>query len=647
MANPAHLEKLCEGPKAWNDWRDANPNIVPDLSKIQLTLHQRQFGPSNGGPIDLNAADLDHAVLRYATLSGADLQGSRLIGADLTHARLDGAKLSGADLTEAVLDQADLTGAILDQAVLFGANLSDTRNLTITQLEQAFGDTSTKLPSSLMAPANWFPHSDEPDEDDYAGWGMASYEEPVEQSLYEILGLTPKAESEQIRTAYRILVKKLHPDLNPNDEAAQDRFKQVTTAYRILNDAQQRARYDREEIDGEGRVNPDFEARRQFRRAAFRYYGIAASSLVLATGLLFGVWYTVLSLQPDEDPAPQVAMTTPPQKKSERLGERLKQAPVKVARPTMDEVRAPAPDASAPDEVTPMTQPDAPLAADGEASPENSAADAPGSDANGAPDQTLQTAAKIEEPQPSADDADATPAVSADVPPAPQAPAGGNASPTPPASPASRTPGQVAQALQTTMAEIRQLTAPTLPLMQKGTAQRPLREAHNSSAGQNKPSAPDNGSVAALPSSAEQTWIAANAGNAPAGAGGAQRFPFAALSRWTQRATGQDVVSQLLRSRALRQAFGDGKRPSAASGGVAPSGRRVVGPNPDVPTNAVPGKVAGAPIKPTAASVQRKRNENRTSANAAAANKAPVTQAPKRDFRQQQAVTDPSFPGGL
>src|SRR5262249_14466611 len=155
-----------------------SPNIVPDLAEIKLSLHQRQLGPSNGGPVDLHGADLEQASLPYATLSGADLEGARLIGADLTHARLDGARLNGADLTDAELDQ----------AVLFGADLSNTRNLTATQLEAAFGDASTRLPGNLMAPRSWFATSgyddDEDGGDDYTGWGMASYEEPVELSLY-------------------------------------------------------------------------------------------------------------------------------------------------------------------------------------------------------------------------------------------------------------------------------------------------------------------------------------------------------------------------------------------------------------------------------------------------------------------------------
>ncbi len=238
------------------------------------------------------------------------------MGVDLTHARLDGAKLSGADLTDALLDQADLTGAMLDHAVLFGTHLSNTRNLTAAQLEHAYGDASTRLPGNLIPPDSWFP-PDEFDDDDYAGWGTAApYEEEPQQNLYEMLGLTQGSSQEEIRTSYRNLVKKLHPDLNPNDQHAQERFKQVTTAYRILNDQAQRQRYDRGEIDDEGRVNPEYEARRRFRRAAFRYYAAAAGAFLLAVGALGAVWHTVLSVSSVQEEVVAVSQA----KRTERLG---------------------------------------------------------------------------------------------------------------------------------------------------------------------------------------------------------------------------------------------------------------------------------------------------------------------------------------
>ncbi len=69
---------------------------------------------------------------------------------------------------------------------------------------------------------------------------------------YAILGVARTASDDEIKKAYRALVKDLHPDLNPNDEAKANRFKEVSAAFEILGDKNKRARYDRGEIDGAG-----------------------------------------------------------------------------------------------------------------------------------------------------------------------------------------------------------------------------------------------------------------------------------------------------------------------------------------------------------------------------------------------------------
>lgn len=74
--------------------------------------------------------------------------------------------------------------------------------------------------------------------------------------LYSVLGVARGASTEDIVKAYRKLAKKLHPDLNPGDKAAEEKFKQVTAAYDILGDADKRGRYDRGEIDASGQERP-------------------------------------------------------------------------------------------------------------------------------------------------------------------------------------------------------------------------------------------------------------------------------------------------------------------------------------------------------------------------------------------------------
>src|SRR3954471_123100 len=61
---------------------------------------------------------------------------------------------------------------------------------------------------------------------------------------YQTLGVGRSADNEEIRKAYRKLARKYHPDLNPGDKAAEDRFKKVQEAYDILSDDNKRKVYD-------------------------------------------------------------------------------------------------------------------------------------------------------------------------------------------------------------------------------------------------------------------------------------------------------------------------------------------------------------------------------------------------------------------
>ena len=69
---------------------------------------------------------------------------------------------------------------------------------------------------------------------------------------YQILGVAKDASSDAIRKAYRKLAKELHPDLNPGDKAAEERFKAIQAAHDLLKDPEKRARFDRGEIDASG-----------------------------------------------------------------------------------------------------------------------------------------------------------------------------------------------------------------------------------------------------------------------------------------------------------------------------------------------------------------------------------------------------------
>ncbi len=73
---------------------------------------------------------------------------------------------------------------------------------------------------------------------------------------YEILGVSKSASAEDIRSAYRKLAKKLHPDLNPGDKKSEDKFKEVSAANELLSDNEKRAKFDAGVIDEAGNEKP-------------------------------------------------------------------------------------------------------------------------------------------------------------------------------------------------------------------------------------------------------------------------------------------------------------------------------------------------------------------------------------------------------
>ncbi len=69
---------------------------------------------------------------------------------------------------------------------------------------------------------------------------------------YAVLGLKKKATDAEIKRAYRKIARKHHPDLNPGDSHAEDRFKAASAAYDLLKDPETRGRFDRGEVDASG-----------------------------------------------------------------------------------------------------------------------------------------------------------------------------------------------------------------------------------------------------------------------------------------------------------------------------------------------------------------------------------------------------------
>lgn len=75
------------------------------------------------------------------------------------------------------------------------------------------------------------------------------------RDYYEVLGVDKSASAEDIKKAYRQLAKKYHPDLNPGNKEAEEKFKEVNEAYEVLSDADKKARYDQ---FGHAGVDPSY-----------------------------------------------------------------------------------------------------------------------------------------------------------------------------------------------------------------------------------------------------------------------------------------------------------------------------------------------------------------------------------------------------
>ena len=77
------------------------------------------------------------------------------------------------------------------------------------------------------------------------------------RDYYEVLGVSRGASEDEIKRAYKKMARKYHPDLNPGDKTAEEKFKEVNEAYEVLSDADKKARYDQY---GHAGVDPNFGA---------------------------------------------------------------------------------------------------------------------------------------------------------------------------------------------------------------------------------------------------------------------------------------------------------------------------------------------------------------------------------------------------
>ena len=72
----------------------------------------------------------------------------------------------------------------------------------------------------------------------------------MKRDYYEILGVAKNASAEELKKSYRKLAIKYHPDRNPDDDTAENKFKEIAEAYSVLSDEQKRAEYDAYGVNG-------------------------------------------------------------------------------------------------------------------------------------------------------------------------------------------------------------------------------------------------------------------------------------------------------------------------------------------------------------------------------------------------------------
>src|SRR5208282_2754341 len=86
------------------------------------------------------------------------------------------------------------------------------------------------------------------------------------RDYYKVLGVERKAGDAEIKSAYRKLARKFHPDVNPNNKEAETKFKELNEAYQVISDAEKRKKYDELGADWEHGVSQEEMMRRYARQ---------------------------------------------------------------------------------------------------------------------------------------------------------------------------------------------------------------------------------------------------------------------------------------------------------------------------------------------------------------------------------------------
>jgi len=133
MAEKQHIDLLHQGAEVWNQWREDENYVVPDLSwqdLREINIREMDLSKANLTGVNLSNEDLsntyfDDANFSQANLNGANLSKAHLVGANFFLASLVGANLEKADLQAADFRHADLSNSNLSFTYLGGAILTD------------------------------------------------------------------------------------------------------------------------------------------------------------------------------------------------------------------------------------------------------------------------------------------------------------------------------------------------------------------------------------------------------------------------------------------------------------------------------------------------------------------------------------------
>ena len=149
MTREEQLSLIKQGAEKWNQWRDLNTDLKPDLSEADLrqtNLQKANLSQTNLNKAKLQFSNLTGANLKEANLKKAKFQEAILQSANLKNANLAGAGMFEVNLQYANLENANLEGVQFNEDVLFnqtnlkGANLQGTTGLSSSQLDLAIKD---------------------------------------------------------------------------------------------------------------------------------------------------------------------------------------------------------------------------------------------------------------------------------------------------------------------------------------------------------------------------------------------------------------------------------------------------------------------------------------------------------------------------